>query len=796
MINEDKLRSILSEYKRVFSSFQWPKEKYKWIAVKHFQDNWDINATDFTEMWLRATEKTFNLLTSKNYFPRLMIRDLATSDQDSVRGMFLNLFDETKDLAKRLEAFESAAEDLRQEQGGDKWKQHFQDVNSISTYLWLRYPDKYYIYKYSEARKVAKELESDFVPKKGASTKNLLGSLNIYDEISTHLLEDKELIQIFKMGLTDDCYPDPKLKTMAIDVGYFISRSLPTSEDEWFPTNYTPNISVQTWVGLLKDKTVFTPKSLEIMKRFKDFGGAATCSQLSTKYGESVNFYNAGSTALARRVVRKTGCELITGDTEKARLWPVLFTGKYADGKIEGVYIWKLRDELSQALDEIDMSDVQLFAELEPVRQSEGFWWLNANPAYWNISDYMVGEVQDYSLTNESGYKRRVYQNFLDANIGDPVIGYETSPVKKIVALARIAQKNDGENLYFEILEILESPIELSTFRNNPGLEDMEYFSNPQGSLFKLTKQEYDLLMDIVRKENPITQNEDIESYSKADFLSEVFLDGSSFDDLSALLESKQNVILQGAPGVGKTFAAIRLAYAMMGEKDESRIELIQFHQNYSYEDFVMGYRPQGEGFELKTGIFFRFCQKAIDNPDQKYFFLIDEINRGNISKIFGELLMLIEKDYRDKKVTLAYNGSSFAIPKNIFIIGMMNTADRSLAMIDYALRRRFGFFDFEPAFQSEGFRTYQASLNSETFDSLIELIEELNKDISRDDSLGESFCIGHSYFCNQKPSTCTEDWLRNIISYDIKPVLKEYWFDNANKWKSWETKLLSVFND
>ncbi len=209
-----------------------------------------------------------------------------------------------------------------------------------------------------------------------------------------------------------------------------------------------------------------------------------------------------------------------------------------------------------------------------------------------------------------------------------------------------------------------------------------------------------------------------------------------------------------------------------------------------------MGYRPQGEGFELKTGIFFRFCQKAIDNPDQKYFFLIDEINRGNISKIFGELLMLIEKDYRDKKVTLAYNGSSFAIPKNIFIIGMMNTADRSLAMIDYALRRRFGFFDFEPAFQSEGFRTYQASLNSETFDSLIELIEELNKDISRDDSLGESFCIGHSYFCNQKPSTCTEDWLRNIISYDIKPVLKEYWFDNANKWKSWETKLLSVFND
>ena len=147
--------------------------------------------------------------------------------------------------------------------------------------------------------------------------------------------------------------------------------------------------------------------------------------------------------------------------------------------------------------------------------------------------------------------------------------------------------------------------------------------------------------------------------------------------------KKKKNIILQGAPGVGKTFAAKRLIYSIMGEKDDDRIEFVQFHQNYSYEDFMMGYKPVEDGFELKYGIFYRFCQKAANHPDKDYFFIIDEINRGNMSKIFGELLMLIEADYRDTKATLAYNGLSFSVPKRLHIIGMMNTADRRLEIID-----------------------------------------------------------------------------------------------------------------
>ena len=254
---------------------------------------------------------------------------------------------------------------------------------------------------------------------------------------------------------------------------------------------------------------------------------------------------------------------------------------------------------------------------------------------------------------------------------------------------------------------------------------------------------------------------------------------------------AKKNIILQGAPGVGKTCAAKRLAYSIMGEKDDSRIEFVQFHQNYSYEDFVMGYKPNDNGFELKKGIFYSFCQKAASEPEKDYFFIIDEINRGNMSKIFGELLMLIEKDYRGTSLTLAYDGLPFRVPKNLHIIGMMNTADRSLAMIDYALRRRFSFFDMEPGFESDGFKAYLTNLNSEKLNSLVNEIKSLNNTIIEDKSLGKGFCIGHSYLCGAE--TYSKEWLQGVVEYDILPMLAEYWFDELDKYEEWKKRLTEI---
>lgn len=279
--------------------------------------------------------------------------------------------------------------------------------------------------------------------------------------------------------------------------------------------------------------------------------------------------------------------------------------------------------------------------------------------------------------------------------------------------------------------------------------------------------------------------------YTKDDFLNKVYMDEDTYNTLTELLEAKYNVILQGAPGVGKTFAAKRLAYSIMGQKDTSRVAMVQFHQSYSYEDFIQGYRPSKDGFELVNGAFYKFCKEAEEDNERPYFFIIDEINRGNLSKILGKLMMLIEKDKRGEKIKLLYSNEWFTVPQNVRIIGMMNTADRSLALMDYALRRRFAFFDFAPAFSSEGFKNYLSEKDSPKLEKLIAAVESLNSTISTDESLGDGFRIGHSYFCTD--DEITDEWLKSVVEYEVIPLIKEYWFDEPTKVRDWSATLRSA---
>lgn len=272
--------------------------------------------------------------------------------------------------------------------------------------------------------------------------------------------------------------------------------------------------------------------------------------------------------------------------------------------------------------------------------------------------------------------------------------------------------------------------------------------------------------------------------YTKDDFLNKVYMDEDTYNTLTELLEAKYNVILQGAPGVGKTFAAKRLAYSIMGQKDTSRVAMVQFHQSYSYEDFIQGYRPSKDGFELVNGAFYKFCKEAEEDNERPYFFIIDEINRGNLSKILGELMMLIEKDKRGEKIKLLYSNEWFTVPQNVRIIGMMNTADRSLALMDYALRRRF-------AFSSEGFKNYLSEKDSPKLEKLIAAVESLNSTISTDESLGDGFRIGHSYFCTD--DEITDEWLKSVVEYEVIPLIKEYWFDEPTKVRDWSATLRSA---
>ena len=506
MFDEFRLKEALVSYKRDFAQKLWPNEKYKWQAVKCFQLNWDVNATDFAEMLKKSLSATANLLASVNNFPARMIQKFAEIVPEEVRAMYIELFDESKDVYERINSFKLKSSILL-ERYGNGAAQHYQNENSISTYLWLRYPDKYYIFKLSEVKVVASELESDYRFKKGAYADNIHNFYALYNEICAELQKDDELRNMLAAQVDSTCYADPEMRTLTIDVGFYISRYYSKrndepAADEWWPTDYSPAISTEEWIALLNDAEVFIPSSLEIMKRMLDYGGKATCTQLSVKYGETKNFYNSGSVALARRVAERTGCPVMQRDTGDPRWWTILYVGKDAGKDEEGSYIWKLRDELESALRQVDLSEVSLYAKSDD-EGTDGFhcWWLTAKPKIWSFSDTPVGEVMSYSLYNENGNKRRIFQNFLDAKAGDMIIGYEATPVLKIVAIARVTAEQDGEKLYFEKVEGLASPIGYQTLRECPELERMEFFQNPQGSLFKLTRGEYDFIMDIIRDE-------------------------------------------------------------------------------------------------------------------------------------------------------------------------------------------------------------------------------------------------------------------------------------------------------
>jgi 5-methylcytosine-specific restriction protein B len=206
----------------------------------------------------------------------------------------------------------------------------------------------------------------------------------------------------------------------------------------------------------------------------------------------------------------------------------------------------------------------------------------------------------------------------------------------------------------------------------------------------------------------------------------------------------------------------------------------------------MMGYRPtEAGGFKLTEGPFYRFCDAArADDDDRPYFFIVDEINRGNISKIFGELLMLMEADKRGQELRLLYKNETFSIPANLHIIGMMNTADRSLAVLDYALRRRFGFFELAPGFDSNGFTRWQQEAGSPTLDRLVAVVIKLNAAIADDPALGQGFAIGHSFLSRPISGDLDDLWLYSVVEDEFIPLLDEYWFDEPDRAKEWASKL------
>lgn len=397
------------------------------------------------------------------------------------------------------------------------------------------------------------------------------------------------------------------------------------------------------------------------------------------------------------------------------------------------------------------------------------YWWLSVNPKMLRFRDLEVGDYFYYTAQNENGSLRTLYKNFTEIKKGEVVIVYETEPGNEVIGLCKAVEEIKDNKVMFQKVEGLTDTITRYDIERHIELANLEVFRYTQGTLFKLSTREFEVITSMLREANPKKQYHLWKKYDKQDFLNEVYFSEDEYDELKTLILKRKNVILQGAPGVGKTYIAKRMAYSILGLKDEDKILSVQFHELYSNDEFIEGYRPDDIGiYKYKRGCFKRICNKARNDPNNKYFVIIDEINRGNIAKIFGEAFSLIETDKRGKEnyIELACSRERFYVPENIYIIGTMNTFDEKLALKDYALRRRFCFYTINPAFESEKFKKVyeQNSFLNKTIKEIIDINKKLDDNVK----------IGHAYFCK----SMDDDDIRMTIKYNIIPFVKEYYRD------------------
>ena len=820
----DRILFVIDHYKANFGAVN-KDEHYKWEALGWYKKHWNIDAEDFADMLTNAFSKTANLLSSGMYYPYKMITEYAQADPEEVRRIFKLLHDENIPLAERYHLFRDSCKSridqiMREQPGREKALNHYQDLRAVMVYLTFEYPEKYYLFKST--------MYSDFRDRIGfreekTNQTSVIGKVDNFFRMCDMILEevkmDHELISMHKSRLDEDCYSDDALHLLTMDIVYYGSnymseddfkkRPITKTETTYWPSleEYNPGITKDMWISVLSDPAITAPENLDMLKKMLELGGESTCAHLAEVYGKTHSYYNKLGSSYGEKVKRRFNCpdcpDRESDTVERNRVYVIPFVGRYVTENGNKRYSWKLRDELKEALMSIEISNPEPEEETTtdiglntilygPPGTGKTYHTVIYAVAIIENKELATVEAEDYAEVLER-YNEYKTQGRIEFTTFHQSYGYEEfiEGIKPVIASDEETGGEAGEIRYSVQPGVFKRFCEKA---DRPAVADTEDFGiseNP--NIWKVSL--YGTGDNPIRTEclknghirigwddygKDITDETDFTAYGGKVVLN-AFMNRMQIGDIVLSCYSSTTI-----DAVGVVTGECEWHDEYEDLKRVRKVKWLVKNIRENIMDMTDGtVMMQMSVYRLNVTltdvmkIVGKYKPAHVSKPARQgnYVFIVDEINRGNISKIFGELITLIESTKRlgqseGMSVRLPYSQKLFGVPKNVYIIGTMNTADRSIATIDTALRRRFLFREMLPV------PKVLSDISVEDL-SISDLLTRLNKRIAV--LYDREHTIGHAYFMPLKASP-TIDTLAEIFANNIIPLLQEYFYEDYEK--------------
>ena len=762
-IDHERLLKLVEEYKADFKE-NIPLELYKWEAVKNFQDNWDLNAEDFPAMLSRSLSKTENLLASMNNYPRRMIKQFAQRFPQDVKSLFVALYDETVNLKERIDAFIAGIEQIHMKWDGKEAKNHYHTFNVVSTYLWLRYPDKYYIYKPSVVKNLFDRLGIDIklTPLKANA---VIKTFEVYDSISDYLLKDLELKAMFEEVMTSNCYPDKLMKTTTVDLGYYLKIKKKAS------TQVTKTTEKKYWMyapGENASKWSRCQEQSHICIGWDGLGDLSEITSLEDCRDALKDLYNNPDSSFMNDglAVWEFSHVMQPGDVVYAKHGQNNIIGR---GIVKSDYIYDSSQEDFYHIRKIEWTHIGKWKLGNIVQKT--LTDITKYPDYVNKIEAMIveGKVEE-TKSNSYNDKYNAYINLLLNNhnlILNGAPGTGKTYLAKQVAAQIIYEGNVPES-FEEDANFIE---QCGFVQFHPSYDYTDFveglrpkndngnigFERKDGTFKEFCAKALQNLLDskktVQTLQNELSVRDLLEGFINESMENETMFETSGTKNAFYIIDNKEKSIIVRIPANEKT-SEVSLPKSDLTTLLENKVDIKGGGDIQTY--FGRKYRTQPDSYVyvlynelVKKAVPLTKTKSVAPVSEKKFVFIIDEINRGEISKIFGELFFSVDPGYRGVKgkVQTQYQNliteddpfkDGFYIPKNVYIIGTMNDIDRSVECMDFAMRRRFTFKEITAE---------ESARNMELGTDATERMTSLNNAISEIDGFNSSFHIGAAYF-------------------------------------------------